>query len=291
MPYPDTTNLPFNATVIADGFTPEPPDSGGGAGPGVWAVLRGNSLVVEEHGGTLALPEGERPQWLSAGRETITIGRWHGRPLRIARMSVQDPLPSPFVAEPFNATGERLDDATLTIGGMAQQILHWERDSRFCARCGAPQERLPGTWGKRCHPCGVEHFPHIHPCAIVLVKRGDEFLLTRKPEWAPGRYGLVAGFLDFGESLEECARREVREETGLEIGAIRYVGSQCWPFPSQLMAGFVAEYAGGEIRVDHAELEDARWFSPDAMPASIPPRRSIARWIIDRFAIGDQGKP
>lgn len=291
MPYPDTANLPFNATVIADGFTPAPPDSGGGDGPGVWAVLRGNALVVEERGGTLALPEGERPQWLSAGRETITIGRWYGRPLRIARMSAQDPLPSPFEAEPFNATGERLDDATLTIGGMAQQILHWERDSRFCARCGAPLERLPGTWGKRCPPCGVEHFPHIHPCAIVLVKRGDEFLLTRKPEWAPGRYGLVAGFLDFGESLEECARREVLEETGVEIGAIRYVGSQCWPFPSQLMAGFVAEYAGGEIRVDHAELEDARWFSPGAMPVSIPPRRSIARWIIDRFAIGGQGKP
>ncbi len=288
MSYPDTVNLPFNATVIADGFTPSPPGSLESGAPGVWAVLRGGSLVVEDRDGALSLPEGERPEWLSPDLPAPAIGLWHGRPLRVARMSTQDPLPSLFVAEPFNAAGERLDDVTLTLGGMAQQILHWERNSRFCSRCGTPLERLPGTWGKRCPPCGVEHFPHIHPCAIVLVKRGNEFLLTRKPEWAPGRYGLVAGFLDFGESLEECARREVREETGVEIGTIRYVGSQCWPFPSQLMAGFVAEYAGGEIRVDPAELEDARWFSAVDMPASIPPRRSIARWIIDRFAIGDQ---
>jgi NAD+ diphosphatase len=289
MSYPAAVNLPFNATVIAAGFTPAPPGTADDGAPGAWAVLRGGALVVEERGGALVLPEGERPHWLPAGQEALAIGRWHGRPLRAARMAAQDPLPSPFMAEPFNASGERLDDATLTLGGMAQQVLHWERNSRFCSRCGSLLERLPASWGKRCTPCGVEHFPHIHPCAIVLVKRGDEFLLARKPEWAPGRYGLVAGFLDFGESLEECARREVREETGVEIGAIRYVGSQCWPFPSQLMAGFVAEYAGGGIRVDPAELEDARWFRADAMPASIPPRRSIARWIIDRFAIGDQG--
>lgn len=289
MSYPDAVNLPFNATAVAGGFTPARPGAPDDGTPGVWAVLRGGALVVEERAGFLALPEGERPPWLPADREALLMGRWHGRPLRAARISAQEPLPFPFVAEPFNASGERLDDATLTLGGMAQQVLHWERGSRFCARCGTPLERLEGSWGKRCTPCGVEHFPHIHPCAIVLVKRGNEFLLARKPEWAPGRYGLVAGFLDFGESLEECARREVREETGVEIGAIRYVGSQCWPFPSQLMAGFVAEYAGGEIRVDPAELEDARWFSAAAMPASIPPRRSIARWIIDRFAIGDQG--
>lgn len=291
MPYPDTVNLPFNASAVADGFTAVPPGSSDDVGPGTWAVIQGNALVVQNREGCLSLPEGDRPQWLPADIPSIPIGLWHGRPLRVARISGRDILPFPFMAEPFNATVERLDDATLTLGGMAQQILHWERSSRFCSRCGTSMERVPGTWGKRCAPCGVEHFPHIHPCAIILVKRGDEFLLTRKPEWAPGRYGLVAGFLDFGESLEECARREVREETGVEISGIRYVGSQCWPFPSQLMAGFVAEYAGGEIRIDTTELEDARWFSPAAMPESIPPRRSIARWIIDRFAIGDREKP
>jgi NAD+ diphosphatase len=116
----------------------------------------------------------------------------------------------------------------------------------------------------------------------VLVKRGNELLLTRKAEWPLGRYSLVAGFLDLGESLEECAIREVREETGIEITNVRYVGSQNWPFPAQLMAGFVADYAGGEIVVEHSELEDARWFHLDALPP-LPPSRSIARWIIDNF--------
>jgi NAD+ diphosphatase len=108
---------------------------------------------------------------------------------------------------------------------------------------------------------------------------------VRKAEWAAGRYSLVAGFLDLGESLEECAAREVREETGIRVKNIRYVGSQHWPFPSQLMAGFVADYAGGDLQVDGIELEDARWFSRREMPDALPGRRSIARWIIERFAL------
>jgi NAD+ diphosphatase len=141
---------------------------------------------------------------------------------------------------------------------------------------------MASAWGKRCTGCAAEHFPHIHPCAIVLVRKGNELLLTRKAEWPAGRYSLVAGFLDFGESLEECAIREVREETGIMIENVRYVGSQNWPFPAQLMAGFVADCAGGEITVDTNELEDARWFHLDALPL-LPPKRSIARWIIDNF--------
>ena len=116
----------------------------------------------------------------------------------------------------------------------------------------------------------------------MLVKRGHELLMARKTEWPAGRYGLVAGFLDFGESLEECAVREVREETGIEICNVRYVASQNWPFPAQLMAGFVAEYASGDICVDPKELEDARWFHVDDLPR-LPGRRSIARWLIENF--------
>lgn len=116
-----------------------------------------------------------------------------------------------------------------------------------------------------------------------MIRRDNQLLLIRKPEWAPGRYGLVAGFLDVGESLEECAVRETREETGIAIKNIRYVTSQCWPFPSQVMAGFVAEYAGGTLCVDGNEVEDARWFSLDSLP-TLPARRSIARYLIDTCA-------
>lgn len=287
MRYPDTINLPFNAAVLGDGFEllhPGTPDDGG---PGIWAIVRGGALVVDAKGDRMVLPRGPFPEGLAAESEPVLLGLWQGMPVRAVRVGTRPELPPPLAAEPFNAGDERLDDATLTLGGIAQQIMHWERSSTHCPRCGGATERIRGGWGKRCAPCRAEHFPHIHPCAIVLVRRGDEFLLVRKPEWASGRYSLVAGFLDFGESLEECARREVREEAGVEIADIRYVGSQCWPFPSQLMAGFVAEYAGGEIQVDPDEIEDAQWFRADRMPGSLPQHRSIARWIIERFALGN----
>jgi len=108
-------------------------------------------------------------------------------------------------------------------------------------------------------------------------------LLARKPEWAPGRYALVAGFVDNGESLEGAVAREVKEEVGVDVTDIQYVGSQNWPFPSQLMVGFVARYAGGELAVDRGELEDARWFPADALPDR-PSRHSIARFILDHHA-------
>ncbi|MCK4690626.1 MAG: NAD(+) diphosphatase, partial [Desulfuromonadales bacterium] len=110
---------------------------------------------------------------------------------------------------------------------------------------------------------------------------GDEILLVRKPEWADGRFGLVAGFVEFGESLEEAMEREIREETGLQVNNLRYVGSQCWPFPSQLMTGFVADYLAGDIKLQEDELAEAAWYKLDQLPV-LPPRRSIARYLIDR---------
>jgi len=121
------------------------------------------------------------------------------------------------------------------------------------------------------------------------VKRGEEFLLVRKAAWPQGRYSLIAGFLDMGESLEECVHREVQEEAGIRVENLRYLGSQNWPFPSQLMAGFVADYAGGEIRADESEIEDVQWFCAGRMPALLPSRRSIARYIIDTWALKAQG--
>src|SRR5262249_59555753 len=119
---------------------------------------------------------------------------------------------------------------------------------------------------------------------------GTRCLLTRKEGWAPGRYGLVAGFVDNGESLEGAACREVREEVGVEVTDLRYVGSQNWPFPSQLMIGFVGRYAGGQLAVDREELEDARWVPGDALP-SRPSRPSIAGFILDPFAGRSGGDP
>jgi len=287
MAYPEQINLPFNYAAIKDDFvfhhqTALPDD----APAGYWAIIQGGNIVVNRKKSETryTLPEGALPDWLVPAKPPVTVGMWHGKPLRAFTISRDIRLADNWMAEPFNAGANILDMQTLTLGGIAKQVLHWLSRSRFCARCGTANEPIYGTWGKRCPACAAQHFPHLHPCAIVLVKRAKEVLLTRKAEWAPGRYSLVAGFLDFGESLEECAIREVQEETGISIRNVRYVGSQNWPFPAQLMAGFTADYESGDIVVDHHELEDARWFHVDALP-DLPLARSISRHIIDTYAV------
>jgi NAD+ diphosphatase len=283
MSYPEQINLPFNFSSIRDDFRLLAPSPEKVSEPGFWAIIQDNSLVVTHCGESYELPEGELPPALALQPAPVCIGSWRGRPLRACSIPSDTVLEPPYLAEALNTGINRLDIQAMTLGGLARQIIHWELYSRFCSRCGGSTERIYGSWGKLCIDCKSKHYPHIHPCAIVLLKRGSEILLIRKREWVPGRYGLVAGFLDFGESLEECAVREIREETGIIAENIRYIASQNWPFPSQLMAGFAADYAGGEIAVDREELEDARWFSVDALP-HLPPLQSIARWIIDNFA-------
>lgn len=282
--YLETINLPFNGAVIKESFEPVSPGAIDPGGEGFWILIQRNGLVVK-WSPEAGLPEGELPPWAVTKESPIYLGSWLGRPLRVVRLAGEAAIPAPYAAEPFNAAEERLSARLLTIGGLGQQILFWQRQSAHCPRCGNRTAPIDGTWGKKCTSCSSEHFPHIHPCVIVLIRRGDTFLLARKPEWPAGRYSLIAGFLDFGESLEECVQREVREEVGLEVANIRYVGSQNWPFPSQLMAGFVADYAGGTVRVDGHEIEDAQWFSADSLPDSLPGKRSIARWIIDTVAL------
>jgi NAD+ diphosphatase len=280
--YPEAVNIPFNFSSIKADFEFCTPGADMPQEDGAWAIIQGNNAILEETAHGPKLLQGKLPGWLTPQRPPLCIGSWCGKPLRAVTISSSQLLKPPLVAEAFNANDERIDSQTLTLAGLAKQILHWERQSRHCSHCGAETTGITASWGKRCTACKSEHYPHIHPCAIVLVKRGNELLLTRKAEWPAGRYSLVAGFVDFGESLEECAIREVREETGIEICNVRYVGSQNWPFPAQLMAGFVAEYAAGDVCVDPHELEDARWFPADALPG-LPTRRSIARWIIDHF--------
>lgn len=167
-------------------------------------------------------------------------------------------------------------------------LSYWDRTSQFCSACGTKLVRhLP--MGKRCPSCGMEHFPHIAPASIVRITRksdpsletDDEILLVHARNFRrPEMFGLVAGFLEGGETLEECAAREVREEVGIEIRNVRYFGSQPWPFPSGVMVGFTAEYVGGEIRMDDGELSAARFFRRESLPP-IPDKMSIARRLID----------
>ncbi len=280
LPYPETINLPFNRQALPDGFVLHPAPQQASDADGVWVLLQGGSVLMRETGDLLMLPEGSCPDGLELKQPPLSFASLQGRPVRVASIPSGLQIPAGLVAEPFNAFQERIAPDLMTIAGCGKQLLHWQRMSRFCSYCSGTLEQLTESWGKKCSDCGNEHYPHIHPCAIVLIRRDDQLLLIHKPEWPVGRYSLVAGFLDVGESLEECAIREAMEETGVTIKNVRYVASQSWPFPSQVMVGFVADYASGDVRVDGKEIDDARWFTIGSLP-SLPASRSIARFLID----------
>ena len=279
--YPSTSHLPFNSSCLAGRFTPQPPDAAC-EGEGYWLLIMAGELLLRENAGGLQLPQGATlPAGIVAAAPPLHIGRWDGLPCRVVPVSRDFSLAAGWVRESFSAAVPRLSIEFASLAALAHQILRWEKKSRYCGTCGGILTRIAGGWGKCCPGCQDVRFPAIHPCAIVLIHRPGELLLVRKAEWAVGRYGLVAGFVDFGEAFEETVHREVQEETGVMVKNIRYVGSQAWPFPSQLMAGFIAEYAGGDLCVDRHELEDARWFSLGALP-ELPPPRSIARYLLDQ---------
>jgi NAD+ diphosphatase len=176
-----------------------------------------------------------------------------------------------------------LPDPLMKAAGTAAQILDWDRNYRFCGHCGTPTQRSEADRSKLCPSCGTRFFPHISPAVIVAVLKGNEILLARNSRFKTPVFSLLAGFVEPGETLEEGAKREIREEVSVEIGKTSYFGSQSWPFPDSLMIGFIAEYAGGEIRVDGDEITEAGWFTRDSLP-QIPTGGSISRKIIEWFA-------
>lgn len=174
--------------------------------------------------------------------------------------------------------------------GYAAQISTWAREHRFCGACGRPTVQIPGERAMYCEHDNLRFYPRISPSMIVLITRGDEILLARSPRFVTGVYSTLAGFAEPGESAEDCVRREVMEEVQVRIRNIRYVGSQCWPFPHSMMLGFHAEYESGEIVPQADEIEDARWFRINDLPP-LPANRSIARYLIELYLARRSGSP
>ena len=169
--------------------------------------------------------------------------------------------------------------------GRGVQLVEWARTHRFCGRCGEPTRIADGERAMRCPACGFMAFPRLSPATITLVTRGEpgpdqEALLARGVQWQVPMYSCLAGFVEPGETLEECVAREIHEEVGITIGLPEYVASQPWPFPNSLMLGFRAEYESGDIVCDPTEIADANWYRRDDLPM-IPPGISIARRLID----------
>ena len=191
------------------------------------------------------------------------------------------------VTPPFELVGLRglfgaVSDAVFGVAGRAVQIIDWAATHRFCGRCAAPTERAPGERAMRCPACTLSAYPRIAPAIIVLVRKGDLALLAHGTRFPAPFYSTLAGFVEPGESLEETLVREVKEEVGVDVGDIRYFGSQSWPFPHSLMLGFFATWQGGEIVCEPTEIVDAKWFRAAELPM-IPPRPSISRQLIDAW--------
>lgn len=171
-------------------------------------------------------------------------------------------------------------DTAFAQAGRAAQLLDWQRQHRFCGQCGTPTARKPDEFAMHCPTCGLTVYPRISPAIMVLVRDGAKLLLARSPRFKPGVYSALAGFVEPGETLEQCAVREVREEVGIEIANLRYFSSQPWPFPNSLMIAFFADYAGGELVPEPGEIEAVEWFTPDSLPM-LPDPVSISRRLIE----------
>lgn len=173
----------------------------------------------------------------------------------------------------------RVADAEFDAWGKAGQLLHWHRTHRYCGRCGQATIAHASEQAMVCPTCSLSWYPRISPCVIVLVTRGEELLLARSPRFQEGMYSTLAGFVEPGESVEAAVHREIGEEVAIRVGGLRYFGSQPWPFPSQLMLGFIAEYAGGEIEIDGVEISAAAWYHYRRLPL-IPGPGTIAGQMI-----------
>jgi NAD+ diphosphatase len=174
-----------------------------------------------------------------------------------------------------------LESGLGALSGRAYQILEWDANHRYCGRCGTPTQMRADERSRRCPQCRRTTYPPVSPAVMVLITDGHRrVLLGRKSTAPPGRYSAFAGFVEPGEMLEDTVARETMEEVGVEVKNIRYFGSQPWPFPHSIMIAFTAEYAGGEMRPDGVEIEDARWFDVDDLPR-LPPGISISRRLID----------
>ena len=181
----------------------------------------------------------------------------------------------------LRATYNKLPHELYQIAGKCQEILYWDANTRFCGVCGGPM-KMHTEISKRCTHCGKEIWPLLATAIIVLIRREYKVLLVHARNFRGKFFGLVAGFVETGETLEEAVVREVHEEVGIKIKNIRYFASQPWPYPCGLMVGFTADYVSGDLHLQRSELDDAGWFDRDHLPP-VPDKMSIARQLIDSW--------
>ena len=268
-------------------------------GDGYWFVFRGDQVLVEL--GPPTRPSDDlrvkaRPAWArvplqkshdwlaSQPLRTLYLGRLAGSDCWAAELPKEARAPAGMSWEGLRTLFSVLDDAHFALAGRALQLVDWDRTHQYCGRCGTPTLAKAEERVRVCPACQLSAYPRVAPAIMALVHRRnggrDELLLARGPHFPPGMYSALAGFVEPGESLEQCVAREVAEEVGVRVQRLRYFASQPWPFPHSLMIAFVCEWRDGELALQDAEIEDAKWFEVLQLP-KLPSRISIARRLID----------
>jgi NAD+ diphosphatase len=254
-----------------------------------WFVFRGAELLVSVTAAGVDLPHCNTPKELGMmPQRTQYLGVLGGKHCFSGEVPPEAAAPQGWLWQGLRALYGGLDDARFALAGRALQIVEWDRTHQYCGSCGGRTVARASERARECPACGSVTYPRLAPAVMGLVKREGELLLARAPRFPEGMYSALAGFVEPGESLEQCLEREIDEEVGIRVRNVRYFASQPWPFPHSLMIAFFADYDGGEIRVDGAEITDAKWFDAkksENLPR-LPARISIARKLIDA-AIGE----
>jgi NAD+ diphosphatase len=253
----------------------------------VWclAFVEGRLLLPEPEGAKL-----EPMNWSA-------VQAWAGTPHYLGQLDAIDcwaltlPAPPPgWRPTPLRAAMMGFSEPLMALAGRAAQVIEWDRAHRYCGVCGTTTVPHARERARTCPGCGHVAYPRLSPAMMVLVWRGRELLLARSPGYLPGVYSALAGFVEAGESLEDCVHREVAEEVGVQVADLRYYGSQSWPFPHSLMVAYTARWVSGHIVPQADEIEDAGWFTIDALPG-IPPRFSIAGHLIRDTVLSLENPP
>jgi len=249
--------------------------------PAYWFIFQGNQLLVRREAGHASVPALLHPNELDLEPlRTLYLGKLDGRHVFCAECTADISAPEGVTWSGLRALFGLVDDANFALAGRAIQIIDWDRTHQFCGACGTPTVAKSNERARQCPSCGLTQYPRIAPAVMALVRRDDKLLLARSPHFPPGMHSALAGFVEPGESLEQCLHREVLEEVGIRVTNLTYFSSQPWPFPHSLMIAFNCDYAEGEIRPDPGEIEAAAWFDLDHLPV-LPNKISIARRLID----------
>lgn len=248
-----------------------------------WFVFIGNSIVLEcDEKGYHVPCSAEPPFQMKEWTPTQELPPIDHIPCMVYSISMPPSDMKGMQTIGLRESWALLPQAFYNAAGKASELLYWDSNTKYCGMCGAPMKRTTAI-SKQCTNCGKEVWPQVSPAIIVRIHKGDDILLVHAKNFRRSEmYGLVAGFVETGETLEECVKREVYEEVGLEIENIQYFGSQPWPYPCGIMIGFTANYVGGKLRLQEEELSNANWFNRDNLPP-IPDKMSIARRLIDDY--------